>query len=78
MSNKVIVRIKSAAFVQKKQLEEFRESERKKNIGTYANIPLTESRITLKDRDETTNRKSSLSKIISRVTMSKSNRTQAS
>ena len=78
MSNKVILRIKSAAFVQKKQIEEIREPERKNNTGTYANIPVTESRITLKERDETTNRKTSLSKIISRVTMSKTNRTQSS
>jgi len=48
MSNKVILRIKSAAFVQKKQIEEIREPQRKNNIATYANIPVTESRITLK------------------------------
>ena len=78
MSNKVILRIKSAAFVQKKQIEEIREPQRKNNIATYANIPVTESRITLKERDETTNRKTSLSKILSRVTMSKTNRTQSS
>ena len=77
MSNKVILRIKSAAFVQKKQIEEIREPQRKNNIVTYANIPVTESRITLKERDET-NQKTSLSKILSRVTMSKTNRTQSS
>ena len=77
MSNKVILRIKSAAFVQKKDIDEIREPQTKNNIATYANIPVTESRITLKERDET-NRKTSLSKILSRVTMSKTNRTQSS